>query len=298
MNEDKNRIVSHGAFVVRYRAAGAYRFEAHSHPYLTVTSVMSGMLEAEIGSSRLVAAPEESLFTNSFESHSGNGSDLEFVSVGITAEAVAEAAINAGFTKAGADITFNRSYSSDRSVAEIARAIAAEALSEEPGRNAMLDALISQLVIVLLRSHLRVKRSPLIELSRAGPVDRRLRRAMEFMHDNYSRDLGIEEIAQAAYLSEYHFARLFRRVTGVTPHAYLANLRLEQARELLINTRESISDIAGAVGYQSQSHFTKAFKAVTGLTPRSYREGTSRAAEPSEVGKAGLESSNKVSSGE
>jgi AraC family transcriptional regulator len=136
----------------------------------------------------------------------------------------------------------------------------------------MLDALVRQLVIYLLRSHLTVRKSAHIELSRAGPVDRRLRRAIEFMHDNYSSDLGLGEIAAAAYLSEYHFARLFKQITGITPHGYLANLRLERARKLLAETSFPISQIAAMVGYQSQSHFTKIFKSITGITPRAYRD--------------------------
>src|SRR6185295_1227110 len=105
--------------------------------------------------------------------------------------------------------------------------------------------------IHLLRNHLTVRKSDQIELSRAGLVDRRLRRAIEFMHDNFSRELAVEEIASAAYLSEYHFARLFKQITGVTPHVYLANIRLERARKLLADTSLSISQIATRVGYQS-----------------------------------------------
>jgi AraC family transcriptional regulator len=143
-----------------------------------------------------------------------------------------------------------------------------------PGFREMLDALLRQLVIYLLRTHFTMRKPARIELSRAGPVDRRLRRAIEFMHDNYSRELMLDEIASAAYLSEYHFARLFKQITGVTPHVYLANLRLERARKLLVDTQYPISEIAAMVGYQSQSHFTKIFKSVTGMTPRVFRDAT------------------------
>jgi AraC family transcriptional regulator len=74
-------------------------------------------------------------------------------------------------------------------------------------------------------------------------------------------------------MSEYHFARLFKQIAGVTVHVYLANLRLEHARKLLAETEMAISEIATRVGYQSQSHFTKMFKSVAGVTPRAYREG-------------------------
>jgi AraC family transcriptional regulator len=154
--------------------------------------------------------------------------------------------------------------------------MAAELVQEELGHGAMLESMIRQLAIHLLRTHLTVRKSDLIELSRAGPVDRRLRRALEFMHDNYSRALSLEEVASAAYLSEYHFARLFKEIIGVTAHVYLANLRLERARRLLAETELAISEVASRVGYQSQSHFTKVFKSTTGVAPRAYRESSRR----------------------
>ena len=273
MSRDAHRIVTQAGFVARYTSADHCEFESHSHPNPTVTTVLSGVLEAEIGSSRLAVDAGQSVFTNRLETHSARGARVELVSVGISVASITKAAAETGLISSGADVAFRDVVTADKTISDIARMMAAEMQAEEPGRVAMLQALVSQLVIVLLRSHLLVRKSPLIELSRAGPVDRRLRRAIEFMHDNYSRELGLEEIAQAAYLSEYHFARLFKRIAGVTPHSYLANLRLERARELLTTTTRPISEIAGMVGYQSQSHFTKAFKAVTGLTPGSYREG-------------------------
>src|ERR1051325_8956198 len=67
---------------------------------------------------------------------------------------------------------------------------------------------------------------------RVGLVDRRIRRAVELMHAQLHEDMPLEEMAAAAFLSPFHFARLFKKVTGTTPHAYLAALRLERARTL------------------------------------------------------------------
>ena len=179
-----------------------------------------------------------------------------------------------GLTRTTVDIVFRASAVTDETITRMACLVAAEIADERLGHAAMLDALVRQLVVHLLRHHLTVRKSAEIELSRAGPVDRRLRRAIEFMHDNFDRELALEEIAAAAYLSEYHFARLFKQITGITPHLYLANLRLDRARKLLAESASPISEIAAAVGYQSQSHFTKVFKSVTGVTPRAYREAT------------------------
>lgn len=164
----------------------------------------------------------------------------------------------------------------DTRLAATLESIAGELANHAPGWREVIAASIQQLSVYLLRQHINVKRSDEIELSRVGVVDRRLRRALEFMHDNCGRELSLAEIADAAYLSEFHFARLFKKITGTTPHAYLASLRLERARRLLAETDLSISEIGARVGYTSQSHFTKVFRAATGLTPKAFREAATK----------------------
>jgi len=116
-----------------------------------------------------------------------------------------------------------------------------------------------------------VRRSDELELSRVGLVDRRIRRAVELMHAHMDRELPLEEIAAAAYLSPFHFARLFKKLTGASPHAYLATLRVERAQALLAQTDLSVAEVSLRVGYASSSHFTKAFRQATGLTPSAFR---------------------------
>jgi AraC-like DNA-binding protein/quercetin dioxygenase-like cupin family protein len=266
------RIVSRPRFVIRHMAASSCSFEPHTHTDYTVTVVLSGLMSITIGADHYALSPGRAALTDIGRSHGGSAVDAEFLSISLSPAVVNETVTELGMTRTNAEITFRASLVTDESISEMARTIANEIASERLGHAEMLDALVRQLVIHLLRSHLTVRKSAQVELSRAGPVDRRLRRALEFMHDNYSRELSLEEIASAAYLSEYHFARLFKQITGVTPHVYLANLRLERARRLLAETTFSVSEIARMVGYQSQSHFTKIFKSVTGVTPRAYRE--------------------------
>jgi AraC family transcriptional regulator len=130
---------------------------------------------------------------------------------------------------------------------------------------------MEQLIVHLLRHHSNVRRSDELELSRVGLVDRRIRRAIELMHAYMNRELPLEEIAAAAFLSPFHFARLFKKLTGASPHAYLATLRVARAQALLAETDLSISEVSERVGYSSSSHFTKAFRQATGLAPRAYR---------------------------
>lgn len=139
------------------------------------------------------------------------------------------------------------------------------------GWREMLRSLVNQLSVYLLRTHINVQASDEVELSRVGIVDRRLRRAIEFMHDNCGRELSLAEIAAAAYLSEFHFARLFKKITGSTPHGFLAGLRIERARRLLAESDLPITEVSAEVGYGSQSHFTKVFREATGMTPQAFR---------------------------
>jgi AraC-like DNA-binding protein len=151
-------------------------------------------------------------------------------------------------------------------------AIASEIEGGDAGWREVIRSLVNQLTVYLLRAHVNAQRSDEIELSRVGIVDRRLRRAIEFMSANCGRELSLTEIAGAAYLSEFHFSRLFKKITGATPHAYLASLRIERARRLLAESDLPIAEVGAEVGYASQSHFTKIFREATGMTPKAFRD--------------------------
>lgn len=274
LSSEFHRFISRPRFAVRHTATSNCEFESHSHAFFTVTAVLAGRLLATIGESGFDLSVGETALTNVGQKHSARAPQVEFLSVAISPVLVNELVGEIGLTRTTAEIRFRTSVIKDETLTQMAREIAREIADEQIGRAAMLETLVRQLAIHLLRHHFTVRKSDQIELSRAGPVDRRLRRAIEFMHDNFGRELSLEEVAASAYLSEYHFARLFKQITGVTPHVYLANLRLERARKLLADTALPISEIAAAVGYQSQSHFGKMFKSVTGVTPRVYRDAT------------------------
>src|SRR2546425_8839080 len=72
-------------------------------------------------------------------------------------------------------------------------------------------------------------------------------------------------------MSPYHFARLFKRSTGVPPHRFLVRRRIDAARALLAAQTAPIAEIAQLVGFRTPSHFTTTFRRVTGMTPSAYR---------------------------
>ncbi len=99
----------------------------------------------------------------------------------------------------------------------------------------------------------------------------RIRRVTDFIRDNLHRDLTVAELAEVACLSPFHFARMFKAVTGSTPHSFVSAARLEEARRLLARTGMPLGEIALRSGFSGQSTFTSAFKRATGCTPGDYR---------------------------
>jgi AraC family transcriptional regulator len=100
---------------------------------------------------------------------------------------------------------------------------------------------------------------------------RKLDRMLDFIDASLSEHLTLDNLAQRVGVSRAHFARRFRDLTGMSPHRYLMNRRVEKAKKLLKETRISLANIALEVGFSNQAHFSAAFHAMTGLTPSHYR---------------------------
>jgi AraC family transcriptional regulator len=106
----------------------------------------------------------------------------------------------------------------------------------------------------------------------AGGLPRpRLGRVLEYIQANLDQGIHIDELAGAAGLSLFHFAKLFKRSTGSSPHQYVLERRLERAKELLRKTGLSLSEIALQAGFADQSHLTNVFRRFIGVTPSQFR---------------------------
>jgi AraC family transcriptional regulator len=100
---------------------------------------------------------------------------------------------------------------------------------------------------------------------------RRLARVIEFMQAHLAADIGVKEMAAAASLSAFHFARAFRNTTGMPPYRCLLHCRVARVRELLSIGDSSLAQIAAATGFADQSHMTNVFRRLAGMTPSRYR---------------------------
>jgi AraC-like DNA-binding protein len=96
-------------------------------------------------------------------------------------------------------------------------------------------------------------------------------RARDYLEAHYAEDISLAHLANIANLSPYHLLRLFRRVTGFTPHAYFTQVRVARAKRMLL-AGQSITDVALATGFTDQSHLTRRFKQIVGVTPGLYQQ--------------------------
>lgn len=96
-------------------------------------------------------------------------------------------------------------------------------------------------------------------------------RAISYMERHFFEQLSIEQIADQVNLSEYYFSRLFRRFTSMSPHAYLVNLRITMARQLLTVSQKSVERVAEECGFHSTTNFIRSFREHVGCTPKQFR---------------------------
>lgn len=94
-----------------------------------------------------------------------------------------------------------------------------------------------------------------------------IQRVIEYIHENLGQQVTLAELALVANMSPYHFARTFKQATGMAPHQYVLHTRIEHARDLLLQGKLSIAQVAARVGFFDQSHFTRYFKRIVGVTP-------------------------------
>ncbi len=113
---------------------------------------------------------------------------------------------------------------------------------------------------------------PKINGSKQKKANSIIEKADRFIEANYSQDISLEAVAREVNLSPYYFSRFYKEMTGQNFIDKLANIRIEKAKELLLDPELSIKDISMKVGFTDPNYFSKAFKKITGVTASDYRK--------------------------
>ena len=99
-----------------------------------------------------------------------------------------------------------------------------------------------------------------------------IRRAKGYIAGHYRDPVGLDEIARTMHVSTFYFCKMFKKATGLTFTDYLGRVRVEKAKNLLLNPHLRVSEIAYTVGFQSLTHFNRMFRKLTGESPTDFRE--------------------------
>jgi AraC family transcriptional regulator len=106
---------------------------------------------------------------------------------------------------------------------------------------------------------------------RGGLPVRQLRKVEDYVHERLADDISLESLAELAELSPFHFSRVFKQTTGMSPLQFVTRERITRAQQLIRETKRSLIEIGLDVGYKNPSHFAQVFRRVVGVTPTEFR---------------------------
>jgi AraC family transcriptional regulator len=158
----------------------------------------------------------------------------------------------------------------DPRLSALVAAVDAEMVAGFPSGRLFLDS-VEQAIAVALVNGYAVRHRP-VQIYRGGLGSARLRRIKELVHAKMEDDLSLDEMAQSVGLSTAHFARMFRKSTGETPHRFVLRQRLERAKAMLLAPDARVLDVAVACGFKTQQHFARVFRDLWGVSPTEYRQ--------------------------
>ncbi|MRV76709.1 helix-turn-helix domain-containing protein [Duganella sp. FT92W] len=154
----------------------------------------------------------------------------------------------------------------DATLSALLEHIRAEMIDQHPANGRFIQGIAQALAVHVARTY-----KTDAERQRGGLQAFKLHRVFEAMRERLAQPFDLAEFADLAELSEFHFSRVFKQSTGLSPSRYFIRMRMEEARRLLTETDNSIINIGLAVGYNSPSHFASVFRKHTGVSPSTYR---------------------------
>lgn len=162
----------------------------------------------------------------------------------------------------------------DATIEAIAHTVAGALRDADPISRLLAETMSAALAVYLVRRYSnRPEASIRLPQARGTLNPARLGRVTALIEARLGEEITLADLAREASLSPFHFARCFKAATGMPPHRYLLERRLQRARDMLTGTLASLAEIAAACGFCSQAHLTSAFKRVTGVTPGAFRSG-------------------------
>ena len=154
----------------------------------------------------------------------------------------------------------------DPLIYQIGVALKSALINASDGSRLYAETLINALMLHLLEKY-SVPSNPAQYVAGALP-QHKLQQIIDYIDTYLDRDLSLKELATLVQMSPSYFSQLFKSATGITPHRYVINYRIERAKELMRQGKLSIAEIATQVGFADQSHLHRHFVRLVGVTPK------------------------------
>ena len=184
---------------------------------------------------------------------------------------ISDAALMASSDGAYGEVELRPSHKfADPRLSALVTAAHAEMAAGFPSGRLFLDSLEQALAIALVNGH--AVRHRAVQVYQGGLGAARLRRVKELVRANIEYDLSLDEMAESVGLSTAHFARMFRKSTGETPHQFVLRQKIERAKSMLRDPDARVLDVALACGFKTQQHFAQVFRDVCRVSPTEYRQ--------------------------
>jgi AraC family transcriptional regulator len=210
-------------------------------------------------------AGEMSLVPRYFEKWFRN-EDMHYLSI-----AISDVALTAASDGTGGEVELRRADNLvDARLRALVEAVNAERIAGFPSGRLFLDSVEQALAVALVNGYAVRHRS--VQTHRGGLGCARVRRIKEFVDAKMEDEVTLCEMAQSVELSTAHFARMFRKSTGETPHQFVMRHRIERAKEMLRTSNARVLDVAVACGFKTQGHFARVFRRMCGVGPTEYRQ--------------------------
>lgn len=196
------------------------------------------------------------------------GQELETISIHIAVD-IYLAALEAAHPGKSHNIDVIDYFGRDEALAYLCFACAEMLADRAPAKSERVTCLTRLIATYLVEKYTTAA----IEKAdfRGGLPVRQLRKVEDYVHEGLADDISLESLAELVELSPFHFSRVFKQTTGMTPLQFVTRERITRAQQLIRETRRSLIEIGLQVGYKNPSHFAQVFRRVVGVTPTEFR---------------------------
>ena len=196
------------------------------------------------------------------------GEELDFIIIHLAVDQFL-AALEAVYPGKVDEVEVIDFFGRDEALAHLCFACSEMLSTRVPGNSERVTALMHLFAAYLVEKYTDAA-SEKLEYRGGLPIGK-LRKVEDYVRERLAEDIAVEVLAELVELSSFHFSRMFKQVTGMSPLQFVKRERIVRAQKLICETSRSLIEIALEVGYTSPSHFAKVFRRVVGVTPMEFR---------------------------